>query len=176
MRTPTLETERLILRPLKISDAQEVFDSWTNDSEVAKYVRWNVNNSPAETIDTWLCDADEAAQSNTVYDWGIIYKETSEIIGSGGVLYNEDEDIFEIGYVVAKRYWGQGIATEAARRFVKFAKDELNLAKLSAKHATENTASGKILQKLGFAYKCDGTFDSYDGKRTFDCKEYILDL
>ena len=176
MQTPILQTERLILRPLKIADAEEAFNSWTGDPEVAKYMRWSVHESVNDTIDHWLSGADEASQSDKTYDWGIIYKQTGEIVGSGGVHYNADEDIFEIGYGLAKRYWGRGIATEAAQEFVRFVKGELNLANLCGKHAIENVASGKILQKLGFKYIGDGTYDSFDGLRTFNCKEYILDL
>lgn len=41
MRTPILETERLILRPMKAEDAQEVFDNWASDPDVAKFMVWS---------------------------------------------------------------------------------------------------------------------------------------
>ena len=45
----TLETERLILRPLTVKDAEEAFKNWTSDDEVSKYVRWSTHKNVEET-------------------------------------------------------------------------------------------------------------------------------
>ena len=45
----TLETERLILRPLTVNDAEEAFKNWTSDDEVSKYVRWSTHKNVEET-------------------------------------------------------------------------------------------------------------------------------
>ena len=50
MRTPTIETERLILRPLTVDDAQNAFERWTTDPEVAKYMMYTAHKSIDETI------------------------------------------------------------------------------------------------------------------------------
>lgn len=51
MNTPILETERMILRPLSVTDAYDIYERWTTDERVARYVRWSVNSSVDVTIE-----------------------------------------------------------------------------------------------------------------------------
>ena len=173
MITPTLETERIILRPLKISDAEDIFKSWVSDPEVTKYARWNTHQSVDDTIG-WLSSMEQSIADDRSYDWGLILKETGEIFGSAGIFYNDECNMFEIGYVIMKKYWNKGLATEAAKAMVDFAVKELKLSMLYARHAKENIASGKVMEKLGFVYRDDGEYSSFDGTRTFQSKNYIL--
>ena len=175
MITPILETERLLLRPLKISDAETIYNNWATDPEVIKYVRWNAHQSIDVTVE-WLSSAEENITSEKNYDWGFILKETGEMIGSGGVYYNDEQKMFEIGYVTMKKYWNKGLTTEAAKVIVDFAVNELNQTTLYACYAKENIASGRIMEKCGFVYQRDGEYSSFDGKRTFEGREYFLSV
>jgi ribosomal-protein-alanine N-acetyltransferase len=65
--------------------------------------------------------------------------------------------------------------TEASRAMLGFAIQRLLEARFFGRHAKENPASGRVMKKLGFVYQKDGTYSSFDGARTFDCKEYILE-
>ena len=174
MITPTLEAERILLRPAKISDAEAIYNNWTSDPDVAKFMRWNVHGSVDETI-AWLTSAKANVSDENSYDWIFILKETNEPIGSGGVFYSETYDMFEIGYGIMKRYWGMGLATEAATTMLIFAVDKLNQTKLVACPANENPASARVLEKLGFVYKSDGEYSSFDGTRTHKCREYFYE-
>jgi len=173
MITPRLETERLILRPLKITDAQVAYDNWTSDPDVSKYMRWNTNKSVEETK-TWLTGASASIHSDKAYDWGIELKEIDELIGSSAMYVRNDEGVFELGYCIMKKYWGMGLATEVAQAMVNFAINELGQKKLFAVHEKKNPASGKVLEKVGFIYQSDGTDKSFDGTRTLINREYIL--
>jgi len=84
--------------------------------------------------------------------------------------------MYEIGYALARNCWGRGLATEAAGRIAAFAKDELKVKQLFATHAADNAASGRVLEKTGFIYQKEGTYSSFDGSRTFQSKEYIMNL
>lgn len=84
--TVQLETDRLILRRLTVRDARKVFDNWTSDHEVAKFMRWNTHTSIDATIN-WLKECEANAENLTFYDWGII--------ASGAVLTH-------VGFVYAK--------------------------------------------------------------------------
>jgi len=172
LETKILETERTILRPLRASDAQEAFDNWATDSDVAKYTRWNVHLSVDETT-AWLKDTEAKIFSDTDYDWGFVFKETGVLFGSGGLFYNEEHKTLELGYVLAKNFWGKGLATEVAQVMVDYAVIILDTKKIFASHQKGNDASGRVLEKLGFTYIGDGTGTSYDGKRFFETKEYI---
>ncbi|MCL2425159.1 MAG: GNAT family N-acetyltransferase [Oscillospiraceae bacterium] len=175
MITPRLETERLILRPLKISDAQTVYDNWTTDPEVSRYMRWSTHSSIEETK-TWLTTAESSLNSEEAYDWGFEFKETGELIGSCGMYVRNDDNIFEIGYCIMKKYWGKGIASEVSKAMLEFAINELGERKFYATHDKDNLASGKVLEKLGFIYCNDGEDTSFDGMKTFSTREYILTL
>ena len=174
MKTPILETERIILRPLKVSDAQTIFNNWTSDPEVAKYMRWNTHKSVKETKE-WLSYTRKNIKSDKMYDWGFILKETGIISGSGGLYYNEEYKMLEIGYCLMREHWGKGLATEAAKAMVDFALNELKQTKLYVKHAAENTASGRIIEKLGFVHSHDGKYKSFDGERVSKSREYFLE-
>ena len=82
MKTPILETERLLLRPLTVEDAESVYTNWTSDPDVAKFMRWAVHKTVTETRD-WLASDEALIESDEVYNWGFVLKQTGELIGSG---------------------------------------------------------------------------------------------
>ena len=173
MITPTLKTERILLRQPTVSDAEAVFNNWATDPDVTKYMRWSAHESIAVTLE-WLTaeEADTASDKN--YSWVFVHPENDEVFGSGGIIYNEEHGMFEIGYVIMKKYWNKGYTTEAARKMVDFAICDLQQKKLYGRHAKENPASGKVMEKAGFVYWRDGEYASFDNKRVFECKEYIF--
>lgn len=173
MKTPTLETPRLVLRPPRVDDAKEAFENWTSDEDVTRYLRWSSHKSPEDTRD-WLALEERELESGTRYQWMFVHKETGTLIGSGGLIWNEERSMFELGYVLMKAYWGRGLATEAARAIVDFAVNALGQRALFARHAKGNPASGRVMEKLGFAYACDGTCRTFDGSITHESREYIL--
>ncbi len=173
MITPIIETERILLRPLKTADAETVYNGWASDPGVAKYMRWNLHRSVNDTIE-WLTAEEENVYKDNNYTWGFVYKENNELFGSGGLHYNEERKMFELGYNIMKKYWNLGLTTEASRAIVDFAAKRLGVASLYGTHAKENPVSGKVMEKLGFIYQSDGKYSSFDEKRFFECREYLL--
>lgn len=173
MITPIIETKRIILRPLKVSDAEEAYNNWTTDPDVTKYMRWEPHKSINDTLE-WLAIEESNLEKDNIYSWGFVHKEHNELFGSGGLLYNEEEKLFEIGYVIMKKYWNMGLTTEASKAIIDFGIKELQPTLLFAKHAKDNPASGKVMEKLGFVYQKDGAYSSFDGKRTYESRDYIL--
>ena len=173
MRTPVLETERLILRPLSVDDAETIYKNWTSDPEVAKFMRWERHKDVSET-EEWLSTEEECVESDEVYNWGFVLKETGDLIGSGGLVFIEAKGMYELGYNVMKKYWGIGIATEASEIIMEYGINELKQKQFYCCHAKDNPASGKVMMKVGFVYKNDGEYYSWDKSRKFECKEYIL--
>jgi ribosomal-protein-alanine N-acetyltransferase len=172
MNTPILETKRLILRPGKISDAQNVYNNWATDNDVVRFMRWNAHESVDVTV-AWLSDAEKNIGDSESFDWLFVLKEINQPIGSGGMFYNDKHDMFEIGYCIMKKYWGLGIVTEATSKIIDFAKNSIKATELFACVAKENPASGRVLEKLGFVYKNDGQYSSFDGCRTHESYEYF---
>lgn len=173
MLTPILETKRTTLRPLMLSDAEEAFNNWTSDPEVAKYTCWSTHES-IEATKEWLTFVENEAGGKNYYDWGIVLKESGELIGSCGVSYNEKEKTYEIGYVIMRKHWNKGFASEAAKAITDFSFKKLKAASLFSRHAKENIYSANILDSIGFVYRNEGKYTSFDGMRTYESFEYIL--
>lgn len=175
MKTPILETDRLILRPFCIEDAQEVFECWESDPDVAKYMFWTSHNEINKTI-AWVKEESSKIDADDWYRWAILSKETGDLLGTGLIYVEEAYGKFEIAYNLGKKAWGFGYTTEAMKEVLKFAKEELCIKEIIARHAKENLASGKVLKKLGFRYVKDIPYECNMGKSLYEGKEYILNL
>ena len=149
-----IETDRLILRPLTIADAETAFYGWTGDAEVAEYVSWLPHHSIEDTIE-WLKEVDwnQAIAGDTPRDnyiWGFVLKETGELFGSGGLIWEEGCQLYQVGYSIMKSHWNNGYTTEAMRAILDFAAANLGIKRVAGGHAKENLASAKVIEKLGF--------------------------
>lgn len=173
MITPIIESERLLLRPLKIEDANTIFERWTSDTRVTKFMSYNTHQSVKDTKE-WLTADIAANQGDKTYCWTFELKENHYLFGSGGLYFNEDKNLFELGYNIMYDFWNKGYTSEAAGAMIDFAKRQLGVSALYAHHAVENPASGRVMEKNGFVHNGYGTITSYDGKRTYKAKEYIL--
>ncbi|MDR0840280.1 MAG: GNAT family N-acetyltransferase [Christensenellaceae bacterium] len=179
--TNIIETERLILRPLTLADAETAFNGWTGDVEVGKYVSWLPHHSIEDTIE-WLKEIewkqDDAGNiiSSDNYIWGFVLKETGVLFGSGGLIWEEDWQLFQVGYNIMKTHWNRGYTTEAMRYILQFAVKNLDIHKVAGGHAKENLASARVIEKLGFVYDRDDITPHVDGVRFFDSREYLLEL
>ena len=92
MKTPVLETKRLLLRPLTYGDAQAVVSNWTRDAEVAKFMRWDVHTNISQTQE-WLASEEASIDSDLLYNWGFVLKETGEnfFYGNLKALFDNQE-------------------------------------------------------------------------------------
>ena len=162
MNTPTLETERLILRPFKTEDAPDVFHCWESDPDVAKYMFWTSHNDIEKTRE-WIEFELGQIEKPDWYRFAIVLKDTNILIGTALVYYEEEVQCWEIGYNLGKKYWGKGYATEAMKRVIEFATKELNLSQIVGRYAKENPASGNVMAKLGFIFEKDIPYECNNG-------------
>lgn len=173
MKTPVLETERLLLRPLSIEDADDIFARWTSDDRVSKYVRWCTHSSVEDTRQ-WLEMEIRNYESDKAYQWGFTLKETGYLFGSGGLVFNETEGVFELGYNIMYDLWRQGYTTEAAKAMIDFAHRKLGQKEFVACHAVNNPASGAVMRKCGFVYEKNEIHTKFDGATSDNMKYYRL--
>ena len=147
--TVRLETERLILRKLEVSDAQSMYKNWANSATVTKFMTWlpHENESVTKTvINSWI---EQYANSN-FYQWAIVLKDINEPIGSISVVrIDERVDECEIGYCIGEKWWGNGYTAEAFRKVIEFLFGEVKANRISAKHDINNPNSGKVMVKCG---------------------------
>ena len=103
--------------------------------------------------------------------WPIFLLSTGEHIGCCGLRpYDLEQEIYEIGFHIRSQQWGRGFASEAARRVIEFAFDDLDAKALFAGHNPQNSASRKLLEKLGFHY----THDEYYAPTGLNHPSYLL--
>lgn len=140
-----IETERLKLRPLRMSDAARVA-RFAGDPGVARMIL----RAPVPYLE---CAAEGWIMTlNARAPLGEEFVFAADVEGEGlvGVIgAHKSGDGFEVGYWFGRPYWGQGYATEALRGFVSEAQ---SLGALQAGHFADNPASGRVLEKGGFSY------------------------
>ena len=162
-----ITTNRLLLRRFSENDAKEIFETWMSDVEVAKYMVWNPQKNIKET-EQWLQKCILKYKKDDVYNWGIELNKNKKLIGSISANKIEtDDECYEIGYTIGKKYWRNGYATEALKAVTEFLMQEVGIPRILCRYAKENQASGRVIQKVGFKYKGKGTFTSLDGIRVF---------
>ena len=168
---PVIETDRLILRPLIVKDAEDVF-KWTGDERVAEYMIYPCHKN-IEVTREWLCSLDSLENE---YTWGFVRKSDSKLIGSGGIRFRTDENVWSFGYNLRYDCWGQGYATEASKRMIEYAYSENNAREFVSEHAVENTASGRVIEKCGLVFDGYLEYSKFDNSRTFKSRKYRMTL
>jgi len=151
---PTLETERLRLRPFTFDDEAAVF-ALASDPAIARFVRFEAHRTRAETR-AFLELVFDHYRRGDPFAWAIVLREGGCLIGSCGFVSQAPErKSAEIGYWLGKPYWGKGYAVEAARALVRFGFEQMGLERVEAKCFLENRAGQHVIEKLGM--RCEGT-------------------
>lgn len=147
-----LETDRLILRELLLSDA-EAFFAMDSNPNVHKYL-WN---KPVQKIEETIEVIEFVRKQyveNGIGRFAMISKETNEFVGWAGLKYNTEVEnnkvnFYDIGYRLDEKFWGKGYASEATFAWKQYAFQTMKIQSLAAAAHTENRASNRILQKIG---------------------------
>ena len=144
-----LSTPRLILRDFNEDDFAAVHD-YASDPLVTQYMEWGPNK-PEDTHAFLQRKVENRRKTPRMeYDFAVVLKGDAALIGSCAVALKKPEHREAmLGYVFNRHYWGQGIATEAARAVVNFAFEELHLHRVAAMCNVHNPASARVMEKLG---------------------------
>lgn len=146
-----LYTKRLYLRKMKDSDSTSLFPIWS-DPDVIKFM--NVNTFTDETHVKYMIQyLNKLALENKALRFTIIERYSNIIIGSCGYnSFDFENGTTEIGYDIAKAFWGKGYAPEAISCLLHHAFTSLKLKRVEAKVDPQNINSIKVLQKLNFSF------------------------
>lgn len=151
--TQRIETERLILRPLVVNDAQEMYENWASSEVATRYVTWKPYTE-IETLIKHLKLREIEYQSNKLYEWGIVVKENNCLIGTIVFIGMSDlHKTVELAYVIGPNWWRNGYVVEAAQALFDFAFNQLHLHRIYAEYDVNNPASGRVMEKLGMQYE-----------------------
>jgi RimJ/RimL family protein N-acetyltransferase len=146
MSMPTLSTDRLVLRPFRVDDA----DAVTREAGVREVAETTLNIPhpyPPGAAAAWI--AAHAPAHAAGNDLTLAVTLDGALIGSIGLSISPRFARAELGYWIGRAHWNRGFATEAARALVAYGFGPLALHKVAATHMAHNPASGRVMQKLG---------------------------
>lgn len=135
-----------MLRLPSVRDAEAIFSSYAQDSEVTRFLRWRPHKDIHET-ECFLANCAVAWEGNVRFPYVITRKDCCVVVGM--IEVRVDEFKADVGYVISRENWGQGIATEALRSLVAWALGEDSIYRVWALCDVENPASGRVLEKVG---------------------------
>lgn len=170
---PTILTPRLALRPVRMSDAEDLYE-YSRDPEVARHVLWDAHQSIHQTrnyIRFLIRQYRNAAPST----FAIALRDSGKVIGTIGYMWVQPENrSAEVGYSLSRAYWNQGYMSEALKTVIEFGFLKLNLNRIEAQHECSNPASGHVMINAGMRH--EGTLRQrvYNKGRFVDVDLYAI--
>jgi RimJ/RimL family protein N-acetyltransferase len=147
----TVETERLLLRPMQETDQPELARLFSDPAVVGR------RRFPPERIAAIARDSARQWRVNGFGPWSAIDKATGEWIGRVGLDelddWPEGDDKIEVGFELHKAWWGRGLATEAARAALRFGFEEHALRRIISVTAAAHKAARRVMEKAGLTYQ-----------------------
>lgn len=143
MKHSVLEGERILLRPVELADASDMFE-YASDEETTLFVfeRHRELEMTEEAIANYFLAAPAGK-------YAVEVKDTQKMIGTVDIRPNQHDRIAEIGYTLNKAYHGNGYMTEAGKLITAMAFEILGMEKVFAMHDVLNPASGKVMERIG---------------------------
>ena len=162
---------RVLLRPFRLDDVPSVL-TYASDPEVTQYLEWDAYDDPATAAafirstlvsgGTWIARA-------------ITLRDGSTVIGGADLrIVSPRDKRAEMGYGLARAYWGQGYATEAGRLLIRFGFEHLGLVRIQAVCAVENERSARTLERIGMRREGRLAHYRWKGERATDQYLYAL--
>ncbi len=149
-RQNPMSTPRLVLREYEMTDVQAVWLS-QRSPEISRYTGdggVKTVEEIASILERVIVEYDERGFGR----WALIHRADTKIIGFAGLKFLPERNEVDLGYRMSPEYWGQGLATEAGRAVMQYAWQTLKLKTVMAMVMPENTASSRVLLKLGFEF------------------------
>lgn len=148
----TLETERLLLRPFRLTDAGAVQAVLGDSRVVATLLDFP---QPFEQADAelWIRLQEAAWKRGERFSFALVLKATKHLIGGADVELQSEHNRGDIAYWLEPGCWGQGLATEAAGRMLRYGFDTLGLHRVYAQCMSTNLASARVMEKIGLKYE-----------------------
>jgi len=170
-----IETERLVLQTFTMEDADDMFE-YASVPGVGEMAGWPHHTNISTTkmvLSSFLENKDVFA---------IWHKADGKVIGSLGLhraWINKDEQYQHlraknIGYVLAKNYWGQGLVPEAVEAVIRWGFDTAGIEAFSIEHFVENMQSRRVIEKCGFEFVREGRYYAQLLNKWFDELRYVL--
>ncbi|HEY0460407.1 MAG TPA: GNAT family N-acetyltransferase [Pyrinomonadaceae bacterium] len=148
-KLPIIEARRVRLRHLEESDTDSLFEIFS-DREAMRFWSTPPFTSRAEAANL-LAEIHEFFRQKSLFQWGIALRENDGIIGTATLFrFDRQSRRAEIGYILNRRFWGNGFINEALAALLEFAFEKLSLNRIEADIDPRNAASARVVERLGF--------------------------
>ena len=148
----SIETDRLLLRELRMEDVYEYYEILFGDSDVSRYMLFEPHQDIAESLVSLERKLARYEQGG-YYCWGVTRKEEDSLIGLVELLrFDESSSTCSFVYMLGRNYWNQGYGTELLKAVIRFAFEELDVERIIADHIAKNEASGAVMRKAGMKH------------------------
>ena len=145
---PELRSERLMLRPFRVTDAADV-QRLAGAFQIADMTKTVPHPYPDGAAEAWIASHAPAWDAGMLATFAIIELTSGSLVGAVGLAMKPEHALGELGYWIGVPFWNRGYATEASRALLDFGFATLGLHRIQARHFTRNPASGRVMQKLG---------------------------
>ncbi len=149
---PSLETERLLLRKLRLEDAGDLFE-YASDPAVSRYTTWEAHKAIEDSravLSHWI----DLYNTRQMAPWGVEHKGNAKLIGTCGfVSWAPRHARAEVAYALSRPYWGKGYTTEAVRAVIAFGFNMMGLNRIEARCDPLNVASVRVMEKAGMKFE-----------------------
>lgn len=147
-----IETERLILRDIRMEDIQEYYERLWGDGDVCRYLLHDPHQDIGESLQS-IQEILDGYAAGKFYRWGITEKGEDSLIGIVGLVrIDEETSTCSFAYLLGCDYWNRGYGTETLTAVFRFAFEELEIQRIVADHMAENPASGAVMRKAGMTH------------------------
>lgn len=149
---PTLNTDRLILRPMERSDFADMYD-YARREDTSRYLVWTPHPSPEYTR-SYLSMIMRLYRKGQFFDWAIVERYSGRMIGTCGFSRLDlHHRVGEIGYVLNPSRHGRGYATEAVRKVLEYGFLVMELNRIEGRYMVENMPSRRVMERCGLTFE-----------------------
>lgn len=142
-----LNGERILLRPMTLEDAEDMYE-YASDDETVRFVF-----DKHENLEATKKNIANHFMKEPLGKYAIELKETGKMMGTIDLRLKKGENSAEIGYTLNKKFWGNGYITEAGKLILTLGFEKLSLERIFACYDVGNPASGKVMERLGMTYE-----------------------
>lgn len=175
-KPPTLETDRLNLRPLNVDDAPDIF-SYAKNIEVSQYTLWQPHKNLEDSIKFISEYAFQKYQEEELKPLAVCLKSDgdSKMIGTVGCYWkSKTSNVMELAYALSQDYWGKGIMTEASHAIIDYCFENTSVNRICARFKSENIGSGRVMEKLEMTYEGTMRSELFHNGRYWDMKYFSV--
>ncbi|MEK5215829.1 ribosomal-protein-alanine N-acetyltransferase [Psychrobacillus psychrotolerans] len=143
-----MESERLLLRPITLNDAEDMFE-YTSDEETTRFIY--EHHKDLEQTKNLIANY---FVKEPIGKYAIVLRESNKMVGAIEFRVDDWNKSGDLGFTLNRHYWGKGYMTEAGKLILSLAFNVMGLERVFSAHEVKNSASGKVLDRLGM--KCEG--------------------